>query len=392
MRIAFFSDAYHPRVSGQVASIDEFCKCLTERGHDVCIVCPSYPPERMHSRPDPFRTIRVPSGSAIVSEDDRLAIPWRLGEAERAVDEFRPQAVHVQTEFSIGALGRRYCRRRGIPIVSTCHTYYEQYIQWYLPLLPEFLSRPAVRAWLRKVYAEDDLIVTPSRHICDVLRGYGIDREFAIIPTGVDERMFYPRPEQAAKYRKELERNHPGFTQGALLIYAGRISQEKNLEILAEAMARMLRDAPGTRLLMVGDGPHKTDFQQMFRRRGLHDKVIWTGLLPRESLPVIYSAADIFVFPSVTETQGLVTIEAMLCGTPIVGVNRMGTAEILEGDAGGFLTENDAADFAEKTLALIRDPALRARKAAEAVRAAQRWTIGHACDQMEEVYQNLFGE
>jgi len=266
------------------------------------------------------------------------------------------------------------------------------YVKWYLPLLPEFIAKPAVRIWLRNVYAHDELIITPSRRIRDVMQSYGIDREYAVIPTGVDERMFYPRPEQAATYRKELERNHPGFTRGALLVYAGRISQEKNLEILADAMVRILRDAPDTRLLMAGDGPHKTDFQKMFRGRDLQGKVIWTGLLPRESLPVVYSAADLFVFPSVTETQGLVTIEAMLCGTPVVGVNRMGTAEILEGDTGGFLAENDADDFSEKVLTLMRDPALRAKKAAEAKERARRWTIGHACDEMEQMYIRIFGK
>lgn len=391
MRIALFADAYHPRVSGQVASMDEFCKSLTERGHEVCIICPSYPPARMNGQPEPFRTIRVPSGWAIVSEEDRLAIPWRERKAISELDEFDPQVVHVQTEFSIGALGRRYCRRRGIPIMSTCHTYYEMYIKWYLPLLPEFVAKPVVRIWLRNVYAHDELIVTPSQRIRDVMQSYGIDREYAVIPTGVDERIFYPRPMEAKDYRKELEERHPGITKGHLLVYIGRISQEKNLDLLADAMVRILREEPDTHLLLVGDGPRKSEFHQMFRRHGLQNSVLWTGLMPREKLPVVYSAADIFVFPSVTETQGLVTIEAMLCGTPVVGMNRMGTAEILEGDSGGLLAENDAGDFSAKVLTLMRDPALRAKKAAEARERARRWTIGHACDEMEQMYMRIFG-
>jgi len=391
MRVAFFSDAYHPRVSGQVASMDEFCKSLTERGHEVRIVCPAYPLERMGGRQDPFRTIRVPSGSAFVSKDDRLAIPWRTSEALRELDQFDPQVVHVQTEFSIGALGRRYCRQRGIPILSTCHTFYEMYIHWYLPLLPSFAARPVVKTWLRSVYANDALIITPTNRIRDIMLGYGIEKEYAIIPTGVDERIFTPRKAEGQSYRETLERRYPALCSSTLLVYVGRISQEKNLELLAEAMVKMLSQDPKIHLLIVGDGPKRTEILHGFHRRGLKDAITWVGLMPREDLPAVYSAADIFVFPSVTETQGLVTIEAMLCGAPVVGVNKMGTAEILEGDKGGFLAENDAKDFAQKILFLINDPVLRAKKSREATLHAKRWTIGHACDEMEKIYNRIFG-
>jgi glycosyltransferase involved in cell wall biosynthesis len=391
MRIAFFSDAYHPRVSGQVVSMDEFCKSLTERGHEVCIVCPAYPPERMEGREELFRTIRVPSGSAFVSEDDRLAIPWKTGEALRELDEFGPQAVHVQTEFSIGALGRRYCRQRGIPILSTCHTFYEMYIHWYLPLLPTFAARPTVKAWLRSVYSDDALIITPTNKIRDVMVGYGIDKEYAVIPTGVDERVFKPNQTQGRLFREELERRHPSMRSSTLLLYVGRISQEKNLELLAEAMEKMLARNPNIHLLMVGDGPKRAELHHVFHKRGLTKAVTWAGLMPREELPMAYSAADLFVFPSATETQGLVTIEAMLCGAPVVGVNEMGTGEIMEGDKGGLLAENDAEDFARKVLKLVEDPALRAEKSREATLHARRWTIGHACDEMEKIYNRIFG-
>ncbi len=391
MRIAFFSDAYHPRVSGQVVSMDEFCTTLTERGHEVCIVCPAYPPERMQGRKDLFYTIRVPSGSALVSEDDRLAIPWKTSEALRELDEFKPQAVHVQTEFSIGTLGRRYCRQRGIPILSTCHTFYEMYIHWYLPLLPSFTSRPLVKSWLRSVYSNDALIITPTNRIRDVMMGYGIDKEYAVIPTGVDERLFKPCKAEGQRYRQELEGRHPSLRSSTLLLYVGRISQEKNLELLADAMVIMLAREPNIHLLIVGDGPKRTEIHHAFHRRGLKDVVTWAGLMPREELPVIYSAADVFVFPSVTETQGLVTIEAMLCGAPVVGINQMGTGEIMAGDKGGFLADNNPEDFADKVCMLLADPELRAKKSREAMDHARRWTIGHACDEMEKIYNRIFG-
>jgi len=326
-----------------------------------------------------------------VSDEDRLAIPWYGPEALRKLDEFNPDVVHIQTEFTIGAMGRRYSRRRGIPVLSTCHTHYEMYIKEYLPLLPEVLARKTIRGWLRSVYAHDDLIIAPSRNIRDVMRGYGIDREYVVISNGVDERIFHPYPLEAREFRKKLAEGHAGFDEGRLLVYVGRLRQEKNLDLLADAMVRVFREEPDTHLLMVGEGSRKAELEDFFRHHGLEDKVAWSGYMPRAQLAIVYSAADIFVFPSKTENNSLVTIEAMLCGTPVVGVNRMGTAEILEGDLGGFLAEDDAEDFADKILSLLRDPTLLAAKSAEALQHSQHWTIGNSCDQMERIYERLFG-
>ena len=389
MRIAFFSDAYHPRVSGQVSSIDEFCKILVKRGHEVRIVCPSYPSGR--EAPDPFPCIRVPSGSGIVSDEDRLALPWLAGRALKKLDEFRPQAVHVQTEFTIGTMGRRYCRRRGLPVLSTCHTHYEMYLKEYLPLLPEGPGKTGARLWLRSVYAHDDLIVTPSRNIRDILISFGLNKPYEVIPTGVDEKIFSPQPEEARRLRENLEHAHRGFGKGHLLIYVGRIRREKNLHLLADAFVRIARAVPDANLLFVGEGPLQTELRHFFEAEGLGARVAWEGYMDREELPAYYSAADIFVFPSKTETQGLVTIEAMLCGTPVVGVNRMGTAEILAGDSGGLLAEDDPQDFADKTLSLINDPELRLAKSLQAREHALAWSTASSGDKIENLYFRLFG-
>ncbi|MCX7025937.1 MAG: glycosyltransferase, partial [Spirochaetes bacterium] len=287
---------------------------------------------------------------------------------------------------------RRYCRRRGMPILSTCHTHYEMYLKEYLPLMPKGLGEIGMRLWIRSVYARDDLIVIPSRNIRDVMLGYGLDSEYVVIPTGVDERIFHPLPEEARAFRKKMAESHPGFDKGPLLIYVGRIRHEKNLNLLAEAMVRIAGELPDTRLLMVGEGPLKAELQGFFHSKGLEGKVAWSDYLPREQLPTVYSTADIFVFPSKTETQGLVTIEAMLCGTPVVGVNRMGTAEILEGDTGGLLADDDPDDFADKVLRLLCNADLRKAKAEQARQHARNWSIDSACDKIENLYIRLFNE
>jgi glycosyltransferase involved in cell wall biosynthesis len=172
-------------------------------------------------------------------------------------------------------------------------------------------------------------------------------------------------------------------------LYIGRIGKEKNIDLLASALPEIFGKDPLARLLVVGEGPHKTELQDSIQERGLADKVVWMNYQPRSMLPAIYSAADVFTFPSKTETQGLVTIEALLCGTPVVGVNEMGTAEILEGNKGGFLTEDTPSDYAEKVLQLIQNPELRAAKAAEGLAHAQAWTTVKACRQMETLYHSM---
>lgn len=389
MRIALFSDAYHPRVSGLVTSIDEFGRALASRGHQLCIVCPSYPEREMQGLRTEFSTIRVPAVSALVSRGDRLAIPWHENEATARLDHFNPDVVHVQTEFSIGSFGRKYCRKRQQPILSTCHTMYEMYMKGYLPWLTEKGGRRIARHWLRATYANDEIIIAPTRRIRDVMRSYGLDKEYLVIPTGVDDAAFYPRSYEAAEFRRELCRKYPGFGDGPLLMYAGRIGREKHLDLLFRAMTHILREMPSTWLLMVGDGPARQELHQYCRMLGVGDKVAWIGFQPRERMPGIYSAADIFVFPSMTETQGLVTIEAMLCGTPVVGVDRMGTAEIMKGDHGGLLSNDDEIQFAQRCLRMLREPELRADKSADARRHALRWSIKNTSRLLEAVYRRV---
>jgi glycosyltransferase involved in cell wall biosynthesis len=390
MRIAFFSDAYHPRVSGQVVSIDEFSHALTERGHQVCIVCPAYPPDRMAGHNDRYKTIRAPSGTAFVSGEDRLALPWYSYDILRQVDDFDPQVVHIHTEFSIGAMGRRYCRSRGFPVLSTCHTHYALYMEGYLPFLSKRVGIQVARAWLRSIYSRDDLIITPSKSIRDEMIENGIDREYLVIPTGVDDRVFRHRSEEAAEFRKDLALARPGFDTSHLLLYVGRIGKEKNIDLLVRALPRIFAQDPKARLLIVGEGPYREELTQFLAAEQLADKVAWMDYQPRSRLPAIYSAADIFTFPSKTETQGLVTIEALLCGTPVVGVDAMGTGEILAGDIGGYLSKDDPEDYAAGILRLLSDPALRRAKSEQGLAHARKWSISALCDELEVLYRRMF--
>lgn len=387
MKIVFFSDAYRPRVNGVVSSMDEFAKNLQKRGHQVLIVCPSYSElDDMGGTDESIPTLRVPSLPALVTNEDRLAKMWYEPDIFKQIDAFHPDVVHVQTEFSIGGMGRRYCRKRGYPIISTCHTHYEMYINNYLYFLPGYVGRHIARTLMRQVFNRDSIIIVPSRQIEAVLRRYGVQREMIWIPNGVDNSIFYPQPEGAVELRKKLAQQHPSLSDGPILLFAGRLGYEKNVLLLLDAFIAVHREVPSAHLIFVGNGPVMDDLRNRVHKADLDAFVHFTGYVPRGELPLYYSMATLFTFPSVTETQGLVTIEAMLCGTPVVGVNEMGTAEVMAGEKGGLLADNSASSVAEKILLLLKNPLLLEQKKQEALAQGKVWTIENSCSILEDLY------
>lgn len=389
MNIVFFADAYRPRVNGVVSSMDEFAKNLQKRGHRVLIVCPVYPELDTQSFDEPVPTLRVPSLPAVVSSEDRLAKLWYEPELFHQIDSFKPDIVHVQTEFSIGNMGRRYCRKRGIPVISTCHTHWEMYINNYIHIMPIFIGRFVARTLMRQIYNRDTVIIVPSNQIGVVLQRYGINRELVWIPNGVNNTLFYPQQERAKELRDRLAESKPALKDGPILLFAGRLGHEKNVLLLLDAFIRVHKKIPDANLVFVGNGPVREELQHRAQEAGLDDYVHFTGYVPRTELPLYYSMATLFTFPSVTETQGLVTIEAMLCGTPVVGVNMMGTAEVMAGEKGGLLADNSAESVAEKILMLLENPDLLAQKKQEALNQGQLWTIENSCSRLEALYQRF---
>ncbi len=389
MKIVYFTDSYWPRVNGVTVSIQTFADALRRRGHEIRIVCPDYPElENRFGQVDESEIIRLPSISSFFSKEDRFSNPLQLHDILPRLDEFNPDVVHVQTEFSFGEMGRRYCRMRGYPIVSTCHTHWEQYFEHYMQGVPSRLAKLVARTIMRYSLRKDSRIIVPSHQIAQVLRGYGINREMTVIPTGLDASFFASDPARDARVREKLTARFPRLASGKLLLFVGRIGQEKNVAFLFDVLRRVHERYGDASLLLVGDGPFRPALEKHAELMGLGDSCLFTGYLPREDLPSIYSMADLFVFASKTETQGLVTIESMLCGTPVVAIGEMGTADMMDGDNGGFMVKDDMGEFVARTLELLGDEALHARKAAEARVYAQRWTVEGVTDRLLAVYED----
>lgn len=385
MKIAYVSDCYWPRVNGVSVSVQTFAESLRARGHEVLIFCPRYPDDGLYV--DKPHLMRLSSVRSFFSKEDRSTHPLAFAEMLPELDAFAPDVIHVQTEFAFGNLGRVYAKLRGYPVVSTCHTHWEEYFEHYVPAVPSRVTRAAARAVMKSAYRRDAEIVVPTQRIARVLRDYGIRKPLTLIPTGVDPDFFVADPGRDERVLGDLLKRFPRLERGPRLLFVGRIGQEKNIEFLFPVLKSILSRHPQASLLLVGDGAQRPSIQRAAEEAGLGDVCLFAGFLPREDLPSVYAAVDVFVFPSKTETQGLVTIEAMACGTPVVAIGEMGTADVMAGDNGGFMVKDDPHEFASRVLDLLDDPGLRAAKAAEAQDYARGWTSEKMTDRLLAVYE-----
>jgi len=400
MNIAMFTDTYWPRVNGVTVSVDTFSLALVKAGHKVMIVCPQYPVssmtevivsthnEQKYSVQEKIKILQVPSFRVFFSKEDRLAKMHKRYWVERELNAFSPDVIHVNTEFIIGDIGFSYAKKRGIPAVYTSHTIWEDYALNYFPFIPEFLLRFGVRHYLKIRLRRSDMIIVPSDQAEEKIRSYHKKKEIRQLPTGIDPDLFRHSAESVKQFRTLMEEEYPVIRGKRILLFAGRVAKEKNISFIIQLFSDLLAERPDLALMIVGDGPWQDDYKEEAKNCGLGDNCIFTGYLEREKLSLVYAISHIFVMPSLTETQGLVTIESMLSGIPVVAIGAMGTLHLMDGDQGGFMVRNDRAEFKERLLQLLNDDDLYRRKSEEARLHAQRWTIGSITERLIEIYRD----
>jgi glycosyltransferase involved in cell wall biosynthesis len=221
-----------------------------------------------------------------------------------------------------------------------------------------------------------------------VIKEYKVRKEVYLIPTGVDPRIFQRKESEVSEFRSHMETLFPALTGKRILLFAGRIAKEKNISFLLEILPEIRKEHPDVVLLVVGNGPDLYDLKEESEKLKIADSCIFPGYLARKDLALTYALSDIFVFPSLTETQGMVTIEAMISGIPVVAIGEMGTLEVMHGDNGGFMVKNDKGEFTARVLELLDDDELYKRKVEEAKEHAKSWTIDAMAVKLQKVYKN----
>ena len=380
MRILYVSDVYFPRINGVSTSIQTFRRELDRLGHETTLVAPAYP----GSHADDPRTLRVASRSVPLDPEDR-AMRWpALSRLDELLADEHFDLVHVQTPFPAHYAGIRLARRRGIPVVASYHTLFEEYLFHYVPLVPRGVMRALARRISRGQCDALDGLVVPSTAMRDALERYGVRTRIEIVPTGVPLLEFSGG--DGVRFRTEH-----GIAQSCpVLLYVGRVAFEKNIDFLLRTLLVLRRDVPDALLVVCGEGPALARLTRIARALGLADGVRFVGYLDRATrLLDCYRAADVFAFASRTETQGLVLLEAMALGVPVVSTAIMGTRDIVGPERGALVAADDERDFAAKAARLLRDPQLRARLSIEGREYARTWSATALAQRMEAFYRSV---
>lgn len=378
MHIAFFTNFYHPVVNGVVRSVASFREVLMKHGHNVFVFAQS---DGNYQDTEAF-IFRYPSLPLPLPGDISAAIPVSPF-VEQLLPALKLDVIHTHHPILLGQTAARKAAELGLPLVFTFHTQYWEYTH-YIPFpqeaIQEFLKN-AVHRWLREYIQKCQHIIIPSESIKEILvRDYGLEERYTVIPTGTDL-----APYQCAGW--QALRKEKGWQDETVLISVGRLAPEKNWDTLLRAFAKVASQKPNLRLVLIGDGPAKATLESLASELGIAEHVTFTGALPFDKVPCHLKAADIFAFASVTETQGLVTIEAMAAGLPIVAVDGSGTRDIVEHEKQGFLVENDADALAKGIQNLLADPQRMKRFSNNALKKAKTFDINELGKQMVSVYQ-----
>ncbi|MDR7418010.1 MAG: glycosyltransferase [Armatimonadota bacterium] len=377
VRVGMFSDSYLPRISGVVRSIEAFVTELRRQGHHASVFAPAYP-GYVDRDPD---VVRFPSVRAPGVPDFPLAVPV----VRRFVAGLRPRrlmVVHTHSPFLMGGAGRYASLRLRLPLIFTHHTMYSEYVH-YVPLVSQRFSREVVTRYTVVYCNRCATVIAPSQAVRQFLLDRGVHTPIEVLPTaGLDLAKFGRLDPSWVRRRYAIPSGAP------LLITVGRLAREKRFDMLLAAFAKASRGR-AERLLVVGGGPEAKELREMAVQFGVAQQVSFTGPLEHDRVLDCYAAADIFAFASPTETQGMVVVEAMAAGLPVVAVGAGGVAEAVRDGQTGLLTLADADALASAMRRMLDDTALRARCAAAGREAARAYAIEALVHKLVGLYREV---
>ena len=372
MKIAFFTETFLPKVDGIVTRLTKTIESLTKTGDEVIIFCPEGCPEEFMGA----KVIGVPAMPLPLYPELKLGLPGAA--VSDALDSFKPDLIHVVNPAVLGLGGIWLAKTNGIPLVASYHTHLPKYLEHYgmgmlEPLLWELLKAAHNQALLN---------LCTSTAMVKELSEKGIQNT-ALWQRGVDTDTFRPDLRKNTMRKKLLGKFSD---EGALLIYVGRLSAEKQIERIKPVLDAL----PKARLALVGDGPYRNQLEKIFDG----SPTTFVGYLAGEELASAYASGDAFLFPSSTETLGLVLLEAMAAGCPVVGANKGGIPDIITDGINGCLYDPDGDNNGTESLILATEKLLGDKSERQEMRnaaraEAERWGWPAATEQLRKFYQQI---
>ena len=352
MRIAIFSNNYLPRVSGVAVAVDFLDRALREAGHETFVVAPSYGSDEPEATPNVHRVPSIPLPK--MAEGHAIAMPALDSKRIKGlVEGFRPHVIHSHHPFLLGDAAADAAEELDIPLAYTFHTLYE-FFTHYVKLDYKVVQR-RVQEFVRGYTDRCDLVIAPTEPIRAYLQELGVGADTATVPTGIDLQRFEAvRDGEVAALRRKL-----GLRDFEIvLLNVGRISAEKNVALCLETLGELVRRGRDAALLLFGVGPQKDELLAQAEKKGLGDRVVYGGFLDQRRLPAAYRLGSVFLFPSTSDTQGIVLYEAWASGLPILAVESMAARAMLEPGKNGLLAGAAPEEFADAVERLCADPAL----------------------------------
>lgn len=388
MRVLFVSDVYFPRVNGVSTSIRTFRQDLATCGVDTLLAVPSYdksaPAAEGSIQQDEPGVLRVASSGVPKDPEDRRMQWGPLTRVLASIPRGHVDLVHIHTPFVAHYAGVRFARNAGLPCVATYHTFFEEYLHHYVPVLPRRIGRFLARSFTRSQCADVQALIAPSDPMRDVLLEYGVSTPIHVLPTGLPADRFTAGDPQRFRAEAKIPADRP------LVTYVGRVAHEKNIEFLVKVFEEVRRSVPQAMLVIAGEGPARASLRQMVVRLGLERDVHFAGYLDRNTaLLDCYAAANVFVFASRTETQGLVLLEAMAQGAPIVSTAELGTRSVLKPGCGALVVEEQLQAFSAAVVKLLQNESLRNDLAERGRTYARTWSSAVMARRLADLYQSL---
>lgn len=342
MKIAMFTNNYKPYVAGVPVSIEHLAEALRKIGHTVYIFAPSY-----ENQTEEEYVIRYPSFPVKIAGAPIPNVLTKL--FERKVQELEIDVIHVHHPALVGNIALGLQKKYGIPVVFTYHTRYEAYLHYVKPLQWLEEASGLLERYLDYFAQRCDLIIAPTPGMKKYLETRDFNTPIGVLPTGVTENNFYPDEKQAEEIRKQYLKN-----ADYLFLTVSRLAKEKNLDFQMEGLAilkeHLKKRGKSFVHMIIGDGPQKEHLMERARELGLEENVVFMGNMENQEIPAYQKAADAFLFSSKSETQGIVLLEAMAAGTPVIAVKASGVEDIVEDGKNGFLTEENPGVWAERIL------------------------------------------
>lgn len=374
LHIAHFTNTYFPVMSGVVRSISTFRKAQEALGNTVFVFgqdAPKYEDEEPFVFRYPAINIPIRNYPATIPVSNH--IDWVLPRLGLHV-------IHAHHPALIGNAASDKAEQFGIPLVFTHHTRYQEYVQF--GGLPDEMAKEILSHQLANYMQKCQHVVAPSPSIKEMIEEtYGITERVTVIPTGIDL-----EPYQSANGRS-IRAKREWSDQKKVIISIGRLAAEKNFETLIQAFAIVAQKHPDAILAIIGDGPDSGSLRKLAKNLGVIDRVDFVGQIPFDLVPDYLKAADFFAFASTTETQGLVTLEAMAADLPVIAVDATGTSDIVENGKDGILTKNDPADLAQGIDRVLQDENLAKQLREGAIAKAQSFETIRVTRRLINVYQ-----